>query len=94
MVSDHLSMADVPKQPEINMPNNVDEMQQLGKGNMDAATESFGVAKGFQAIATEVANYSNPRSLNSTQISARTVTSRSRTSSAANLHEAMLAAQL
>jgi len=42
------------------MPNNVNDMQQLGKGNMDAATESFGVAsKGFQAIATEVANYSN-----------------------------------
>ena len=42
------------------MPNNVDEMQQLGKDNMDAATESFGVAsKAFQAIATEVANYSN-----------------------------------
>ena len=42
------------------MPNSVDEMQQFGKGNMDAATESFGVAsKGFQAIATEVANYSN-----------------------------------
>jgi len=44
----------------MNMPNNVDEMQQLGKDNMDAATESFGVAsKAFQAIATEVANYSN-----------------------------------
>jgi hypothetical protein len=48
------------KQPEIDMPNNVDEMQQLGKGNMDAATESFGVAsKGVQTFATEVANYSN-----------------------------------
>jgi hypothetical protein len=44
----------------MNMPNNVDEMQQLWKGNMDAATKSFGVAaQGFQAIATEVANYSN-----------------------------------
>jgi hypothetical protein len=52
--------SDLPKQLEINMPNNVNEVQQLGKANMDAATESFGAAsKGFQAIAAEVANYSN-----------------------------------
>jgi phasin family protein len=42
----------------MNMPNNVDEMQQL-RGSMDAATKSFGaMSKCFQAIATEVANYS------------------------------------
>ena len=41
------------------MPNNVDEMQQLRKDSMDAATKSFGaMSKCFQAIATEVANYS------------------------------------
>ena len=41
------------------MLNNVDEMQQLRKDNMDAATKSFGaMSKCFQAIATEVANYS------------------------------------
>lgn len=44
---------------EMNMPNNVDEMQQLRKDSMDAATKSFGaMSKCFQAIATEVANYS------------------------------------
>ena len=60
MVSDHLCNVGLPEQLEINMPNDVNEMQQLAKGNMDAATESFGVAsKGFQTIATEVANYSN-----------------------------------
>jgi phasin family protein len=43
----------------MNMPNNVDEMQQLRKDSMDAATKSFGaMSKCFQAIATEVANYS------------------------------------
>ena len=41
------------------MPNNVDEMQQLRKDSMDAATKSFGaMSRCFQAIATEVANYS------------------------------------
>ena len=41
------------------MPNNVDEMQQLRKDSLDAATNSFGaVSKCFQAIATEVTNYS------------------------------------
>lgn len=41
------------------MPNNVDEMQRLRKDNMDAATKSFGViSRCFQAIATEVGNYS------------------------------------
>ena len=45
------------------MLNYVDEMQQLRKDNMDAATKSFGaMSKCFQAIATEVANYSNTTS--------------------------------
>ena len=53
-------MSDCQKQLEFNMPNDVNEMQQLAKGNMDAATQSFSAASmGFQAIATEVANYSN-----------------------------------
>jgi phasin family protein len=43
----------------MNMPNNVDEMQQLRKDSVDAATKSFGaMSKCFQEIATEVANYS------------------------------------
>jgi hypothetical protein len=42
------------------MPKNVDEVQQLGKDSMDVAMKSFGaVSEGFQAIAAEVANYSN-----------------------------------
>ena len=41
------------------MLKNVDEMQQLGKHNVDAAMKSFGaMSKGFQAIAVELANYS------------------------------------
>jgi hypothetical protein len=36
-----------------------EDMQKLGKDNMDAAMQSFGaVSKGFQAIAVEVADYS------------------------------------
>jgi len=38
---------------------NIDEMQKLGKDNMDVAMKSFGVmSKGYQAIAAEVTNYS------------------------------------
>ena len=38
---------------------NFDHMQNLGKGNVDAALKSFGVAsKGMQTIAMEVTNYS------------------------------------
>jgi hypothetical protein len=41
------------------MLKNFDEMQKLGKDNMDVAMKSFGtVSKGFQAIAVEVADYS------------------------------------
>jgi len=37
----------------------IDEMQKLGKDNMDAALKSFGaVSKAGQAIAAEVADYS------------------------------------
>jgi hypothetical protein len=40
---------------EMNMPNNVEEMQQFRKDSMDAATKSFGaMSKCFQAIATEI----------------------------------------
>jgi hypothetical protein len=36
-----------------------EDMQKVGKDNMDAAMQSFGaVSKGFQAIAVEVADYS------------------------------------
>jgi phasin family protein len=43
----------------MNMPKNVDEMQQLWKENMDAGMKSFdAMSKGFQAIAVEFANYS------------------------------------
>ena len=38
---------------------NFDEVQKLGKDNMEAALRSFGAAsKGVQAIAAEVTNYS------------------------------------
>jgi len=41
------------------MLKNFDEMQKLGKDNMDAAMKSFGaISKGVQAIAVEVADYS------------------------------------
>jgi phasin family protein len=41
------------------MLKNVDEMQKLGKDNVEAAMKAFGVtSKGFQAIAAEVTNYS------------------------------------
>jgi hypothetical protein len=41
------------------MLKNFDEMQKLGKDNMDVAMTSFGVvSNGWQAIAVEVADYS------------------------------------
>lgn len=41
------------------MMKNFEEIQQIGKGNVDAAIESFGAfSKGAQAIAAEVADYS------------------------------------
>ena len=41
------------------MLKNFDEVQKISKDNMDAAMKSFGtVSKGWQAIATEVADYS------------------------------------
>ena len=41
------------------MLKNFDDMQKLGKDNMDATMKSIGAAsKGFQAIAAEVTNYS------------------------------------
>jgi hypothetical protein len=41
------------------MLKNLDDVQKLGKDNMDVAMKSFGaVSKGFQAIAAEVADYS------------------------------------
>jgi len=41
------------------MLKNFDEMQKLGKDNMDVAMKSFGaISKGVQAIAVEVADYS------------------------------------
>jgi len=41
------------------MLKNVDEMQKLGKDNVEAAMKAFGAtSKGFQAIAAEVTNYS------------------------------------
>ena len=44
------------------MFKNIDEVQKLGRGNMEVAMKSFAVtSKGFQAIAAEIANYSkNP----------------------------------
>lgn len=40
------------------MLNNFEDLQKLGKDNMDVAMESFGtVSKGFQAIAAEVADF-------------------------------------
>ena len=41
------------------MLKNFDDIQKVGKDNMDVAMKSFGaVSKGFQAIAAEVADYS------------------------------------
>ncbi|MGA7486956.1 MAG: phasin family protein [Xanthobacteraceae bacterium] len=41
------------------MVNNVDDMQQFGRDNMDAAMKSFGaLSKSVQAIAVEMADYS------------------------------------
>ncbi|WP_417768851.1 phasin family protein [Stappia sp.] len=38
--------------------NNFEDIQKLGKDNMDVMMQSFGVmTKGFQAIASEVADY-------------------------------------
>jgi phasin family protein len=43
----------------LTMLKNVDEMQKLGKDNVEATMKSFGAASnGFQAIAAEVTNYS------------------------------------
>jgi phasin family protein len=40
------------------MVKNFEDMQKLGKDNMDATLTSFGVlSKGFQAIAVEMADY-------------------------------------
>lgn len=40
------------------MLNNFEDIQKIGKENMDVAMESFGTfSKGFQAIASEVADY-------------------------------------
>lgn len=40
------------------MINNFEDMQKLGKDNMDVMMQSFGaMTKGFQAIASEVADY-------------------------------------
>jgi phasin family protein len=41
------------------MMKNIEDIQQVGKQNLDTTMKSFGVAtKGFQAIAAEVADYS------------------------------------
>jgi hypothetical protein len=41
------------------MVKNIDDVQKLGKDNMDAAMNSLGaVSKSFQAIAVELADYS------------------------------------
>jgi len=41
------------------MLKNFDDLQKLGKDNVDAVLKQFGaMSKGFQAIATEVADYS------------------------------------
>lgn len=41
------------------MLNNFDDIQKLGKDNMDVCMKQFGtVSKGWQAIATEFADYS------------------------------------
>lgn len=41
------------------MITGLDEMQKMGKDNMDLAMRSFGsVSKGFQTVATEMADYS------------------------------------
>lgn len=40
------------------MMNNFEDIQKLGKDNMDVMMQSFGtMTKGFQAIASEVADY-------------------------------------
>jgi hypothetical protein len=52
------SSGDEPEGEET-MLKNFDNVQKVGQENMDVAMKSFGaVSKGFQAIATEVADYS------------------------------------
>lgn len=60
------------------MLNNFDEMQKLGKENMDLAMESFGtVSKGLQAIATELADYQKKSFEESSSVMEKVVASKS-----------------
>lgn len=50
------------------MVKNFDDLQKLGKDNVDATMKSFGaVSKGIQSIAVEVADYSKKTFEDSTQ---------------------------
>ncbi len=75
------------------MVRNIDDVQKLGKDNMDATLKSFGaVSKSLQAITVEIADYSKTvfeaslrrraSSASSIPISPRRLTSRSRATSA------------
>ncbi|MGE0230938.1 MAG: phasin family protein [Flavobacteriaceae bacterium] len=53
------SLEKIDPDEEMMMINGFESFQKYGKDNMDLAMKSFGtVSKGFQAIATEVADYS------------------------------------
>ena len=60
------------------MMNNFDDMQKLGKDNMDVMMQSFGaMTKGFQAIASEVADYQKKSFEESTAAMEKLVASKS-----------------
>ncbi|MEM5582527.1 MULTISPECIES: phasin family protein [unclassified Roseibium] len=60
------------------MMNNFEDIQKLGKDNMDMAMESFGsFSKGFQAIAAEVADYQKKSFEDSTAAVEKLVASKS-----------------
>lgn len=60
------------------MVKNLDDMQKLGKENMDASMKSFGaVSKSFQAIAVEAADYAKKAFEESTAASERLAAAKS-----------------
>jgi len=49
----------VPVRKRMNMLKNFDDVQKLGRDNVEATLRSFGAAsKGYQAVAAEMTNYS------------------------------------
>jgi len=60
------------------MIKNFDDMQKLGKDNMDASMKSFGaVSKSFQAIAVEAADYAKKAFEEATAVSEKLAAAKS-----------------